>query len=284
MHVVKKRRNISRHFDETVYDFPGLGADDLFSFCYGGVTKAKSGLCRQLRADKTGRVYILEYVVSGRGHLNIGGECFQAERGDAFLIPPGVPYEYRADTDTPWEKLWIDFVGPLADTLYEAYQLRGRFYFSDCPLEKEFRALFSTLTEEEDPRPEVPELTLLRMFVVLRGWLLKHRSGEYSPEARVLRNYLNANYFRNVTGSELARLISRSEAQMQRIFRQAWSSTPYSYLQQLRNAGAKQYLENTTLPLKEIAMMLGFCDEFYFSNWFKKKNGCSPRTYRGRSR
>ncbi len=283
MHFIQKNRNTSKDFDEIVYDFPWYAGDHLFSFCYGGITKAKSASCRQISTEGGG-LYLLEYIVSGRGHLNVGNHYFSVKQGDVFLIPPGVAYEFHADADDPWEKFWIDFTGSLADTLYGAYQLRGRFYFPDCPLGKEFRALFASLTETEVSQPEAPELALLRMFVVLRGWLLKHRGEETAPDARILRDYLNANCSQNVSCAELAGLIHRSEAQMQRIFRQAWGTTPYQYLQQLRNTGAKQYLKNTNSPLKEIAAMLGFCDEFYFSNWFKKRNACSPRTYRVGSR
>ena len=38
------------------------------------------------------------------------------------------------------------------------------------------------------------------------------------------------------------------------------------------------------LPVKELAMMMGFQDEFYFSHWFKQRNGVSPSLYRDRFR
>ena len=71
---------------------------------------------------------------------------------------------------------------------------------------------------------------------------------------------------------------------MMRIFRQDWSDSPYNYLQKLRDFFSRQYLENTSCPVKELAGLMGFKDEFYFSNWFKQRNGVSPSLYRKRFR
>ena len=39
-------------------------------------------------------------------------------------------------------------------------------------------------------------------------------------------------------------------------------------------------LENTRLPVKEIAQKCDYSDQLYFSNTFRKYHGRSPREYR----
>jgi two-component system response regulator YesN len=39
---------------------------------------------------------------------------------------------------------------------------------------------------------------------------------------------------------------------------------------------------DTSLSVKEVAQKLCFSDEYYFSNIFKEKVGCSPSQYRKR--
>ena len=82
----------------------------------------------------------------------------------------------------------------------------------------------------------------------------------------------------------LASLIRKSPAQTLRIFQKDRNCSPYAYLQEQRSFLARQYLENSDYPVKILASMLGFKDEFYFSNWFKEKNGISPSAYRKRFR
>jgi len=43
---------------------------------------------------------------------------------------------------------------------------------------------------------------------------------------------------------------------------------------------AKYHLIENMLSIKEIAYRLQFADEFYFSNFFKSKEGISPREYK----
>lgn len=43
---------------------------------------------------------------------------------------------------------------------------------------------------------------------------------------------------------------------------------------------AKKEIHLTYKSIKEIARDLGFEDEFYFSRYFKKKVGVSPKTFR----
>ena len=43
---------------------------------------------------------------------------------------------------------------------------------------------------------------------------------------------------------------------------------------------AKRLLLYSRLSVKEIAARLSFSDQYYFSNYFKRKTGAAPRTYR----
>ena len=43
---------------------------------------------------------------------------------------------------------------------------------------------------------------------------------------------------------------------------------------------AKRLLLYSKLSVKEIAAQLSFSDQYYFSNYFKRKTGTSPRSFR----
>ncbi len=62
------------------------------------------------------------------------------------------------------------------------------------------------------------------------------------------------------------------------------SMSPKEYLTRQLNQEALQLVINTDLKMKEIAEQLRFANEFYFSRFFKKLNGCSPSAYRTRLR
>jgi len=59
-----------------------------------------------------------------------------------------------------------------------------------------------------------------------------------------------------------------------------FSKTPTQLINERIILEAKKLLHLTYRSIKEIASELGFADEFYFSRYFKKSVGCSPKNYR----
>lgn len=56
--------------------------------------------------------------------------------------------------------------------------------------------------------------------------------------------------------------------------------SPKAYLNRRLNQEACALLLNPDWRIKEVAVKLSFADEFYFSRFFSKMNGMSPRKYR----
>lgn len=59
-----------------------------------------------------------------------------------------------------------------------------------------------------------------------------------------------------------------------------FNKTPSQLINERNTLEAKRLLHLTYRSIKEIASELGFHDEFYFSRYFKKSVGCSPKIYR----
>lgn len=71
-----------------------------------------------------------------------------------------------------------------------------------------------------------------------------------------------------------------SYVQFLRRFKAFTGMTPMDYVTSLRLQRAKELLTGSTLPVKEIANVCGFENEYYFSNFFKKHTGRSPKAFR----
>jgi AraC-like DNA-binding protein len=59
---------------------------------------------------------------------------------------------------------------------------------------------------------------------------------------------------------------------------------PKEYLTRRLNQEAMKWLTHSNTTIKEIAATLRFTDQYYFSRFFKKVNGCTPTEYRERFR
>jgi len=71
-----------------------------------------------------------------------------------------------------------------------------------------------------------------------------------------------------------------SASQLDRLWRESLEQTPHHYWELRRRRFACEQLENSTRPIKEIALDLGFVHFSQFSNWFRKSLGWTPSHHR----
>ncbi len=83
-----------------------------------------------------------------------------------------------------------------------------------------------------------------------------------------------------LTLSQLAETGGVSPSQLVRTFRNATGVSPYRYLRNLRMENARKLLEQTDLPVIEIALSCGFGQASHFATSFRATTGFSPRAWR----
>lgn len=80
----------------------------------------------------------------------------------------------------------------------------------------------------------------------------------------------------------LARRTGVSPSHLVRVFKAHLRTSPMRYLTDMRVRQARDLLARSSLSIKEIAFMLGFRDQLYFSRVFRRRLGLSPRAFRRR--
>jgi transcriptional regulator GlxA family with amidase domain len=93
-------------------------------------------------------------------------------------------------------------------------------------------------------------------------------------------NYLNANFDKNVSLGEAARLASMTEVAFSRFFKARIGKTFVDTLIEIRLGHASRMLIDTTHTVNEIAYKCGFNNISNFNRIFKKKKDCTPKEFR----
>src|ERR1017187_6569469 len=83
--------------------------------------------------------------------------------------------------------------------------------------------------------------------------------------------------------STLSALAGVSASYFFSLFKCATGYSPNDYFIRLRVRYACELLQETDLRVKEVAAVLGYGDQFYFSRVFKSVNGVAPSYYRSRN-
>jgi AraC family transcriptional regulator len=109
--------------------------------------------------------------------------------------------------------------------------------------------------------PAPPQGLTERQVQQVRAFIREHLSEPLSLEA-------------------LAQQVGFSPSYFGRVFRQALGASPHEFVQRQRLERAQQLLEQTDLPLAQVAIACGFAHQSHLGLVFRQQVGCTPRAYR----
>lgn len=98
--------------------------------------------------------------------------------------------------------------------------------------------------------------------------------------ARMIKSRLGSDMENSTLISRIAEELHLNIRTLNRIFQEKYNMTPREYRLNCRLERARDLLCRSNLTIKEIAQKLGYCNQFYFANEFKRLVGVSPRSFR----
>ncbi|SEO90635.1 response regulator [Paenibacillus sp. OV219] len=191
-------------------------------------------------------------------------DWIQAVTG-AGRITPDMLEMWRSEYSvlcSQWSKSWLEEAsdappGPTIDE--DVFTLR---YEPDCRFSLE--QLEQALAED-----------LIRFELSLRE--LKQQTGNVIYE---IKKYVETHYQREISLQDIANHFYLSREYISRKFKQELGENLSDYIGRIRIAKAQRLLENPNMRVVQIAQMVGYQDEKYFSKVFKKLTGMTPNEYR----
>lgn len=236
--------------------------------------------------------FLFHYVIAGRGELMASDEkgknhSYVIEGNQGFLIFPGQECTYSADPRTPWEYTWLEFDGL---RVREALLLSG--------LSKAKPVYFPKNRTEGDKVKDimlyiVGHSTSSSLHLTGQAFLFLDSLVESSKNKRTaigsrLRdfyireamNFIEQNYTKDISVEDIADFCSLNRTYFGRVFKDTVGKTPQDFLIEYRMIKASNLLKMTRLPIKDIALQVGYVNQLHFSRTFKSVFTTSPREWR----
>lgn len=94
------------------------------------------------------------------------------------------------------------------------------------------------------------------------------------------KRYISMNYDRTLSLKEIASYSNINEDYLNRVFKKSTGTTVIEYLTEVRIDKAKMLLQNTNIPIIDVAEIVGISSRQYFNQIFKKVTGLTPSKYR----
>ena len=228
--------------------------------------------------------YGLLYVTQGSGVLTVGDRVFTLS-GNTFTFFDGKEgFSFNATTSLEYDILY--FNGSSAPFFYEELVKCNGLYLpslSASGLSAYLRPLFPTGTQA------LSTFSFHRLMTDFLSELVEYSSVTENTNPvpdylRQLRDYLDENFFHDISLEALERLFSVNRYRLCREFREYYRLPPLQYLHTARIAKAKELLTETPLKIHEIGYQVGYENTNQFIHHFKKITGWTPAIYRERKR
>jgi AraC-like DNA-binding protein len=225
--------------------------------------------------------YQLIYITRGKGLFSsLHIQNTEIEEGTVFLIKPGEWHTYRPDESTGWECYWVGFSGAVTESMQNMNSIIRIGY------DEEMVGLYRKMLEvSNSERPGYQQLLsgiLVHLLAYLfyrekdRTWRHKEVQGKIEKARLIIREKINS----PISPEEIAASLNMSYTWFRRMFRQYTGLAPAQYITQLKIQKARELLSVTSMPIKEIALELGYESIDYFSTLFKKQTGATPGQFR----
>lgn len=216
--------------------------------------------------------HILLLVLDGGFFVKSEEGEFQVERLQAFHFHRGVTYERR-------------ITAPMAMIVFR--------YRSDAPLFESSHLVFKDTARVSSTATLFSSCENLADAWKIRAHLLSDLANQYAIEqsqgdlhpvrdARILKaeQILHGGMDIAPSIAALAGECGLSHAQFIRLFKENLGQTPSDYIASQKLERAMELLSQTDLSVKRISEICGFENQYYFSNFFKRRVGCAPSIYR----
>jgi len=106
------------------------------------------------------------------------------------------------------------------------------------------------------------------------------RGGLAPWQAKRLRSHIEDKLDSRIRATDLADLVQLSGSHFFRAFRKTFGAAPLSYIKKRRIRRAQQLMLTSRLPLSQVALECGMCDQAHLSRTFRRMVGTNPNAWR----
>ena len=240
------------------------------------------------------------YVKSGFLTVSISGENYIGKPGDAFVVSPGNLHFMGSQTGNvdyftflfPLKYISFRTDDILDDKLLEL--LNSGHLMISPEIEDTVKEQCEQLVEiygakKEESQSKITaqiktKIILLQFILKLwkKGFIVENDTSGKNTVEKEMVSYIQQNFTGKILLKEFGKQFHLSEKYISRYFKEHFHITISQYVTYLRLEHAKQLLQDTDIPVTEVAMQSGYQNVSYFIRSFKKTYGMSPLKYRNK--
>lgn len=240
------------------------------------------------------------YVKSGFLTVSISGENYIGTPGDAFVVSPGNLHfmgSQAGEVDYFTFLFPLEYISFCTDDMLDDklltplknghLMIRPRIKDAAKELCEQLAEIYMAKNDEKKLEIAVQiktKIILLQFILELwkRGFIVENDTSGKNTVEKEMVSYIQQNFTGKILLKEFGEQFHLSEKYISRYFKEHFHITISQYVTYLRLEHAKHLLQDTNIPVTEVAMQSGYQNVSYFIRSFKKMYGMSPLKYRNK--
>ena len=223
----------------------------------------------------------IQFMMSGSVYLSYDGRRHDLDGPWVWCAWPGPHTVFHvAKGQSHWDHRYIAFRG----SKVEVWLADGLLPDSPVPvgrlaaLSQDFDRIITFARRSDSLGRNIAEQLTDAMLMILKdGGYGPHESDNFLA---TVDEWLFQNRFGRPDYESLASQLGMGESTLRRKFRQNAGQSLHARFLAIRIEAARALISDRSIPIKEIAHMLGFNDVYYFSKQFRKLVGVPPAAFR----
>ena len=230
----------------------------------------------------------LFYVIDGEGRFLIENQTYSVSANDLVIVNPNIPHTEVSFNASPLkyivlgiEGLELTSMSPEDNTNFCIINLKS---IKDIILHH-LQNMLSEI-EHKDTGYDVVCQDLMEIIIVLLGrqtnfsTMLTPIPKKTNALCSSTKRYIDTHYQDKLTLEQLADISHVNKYYLAHAFTKEYGISPINYLISKRISEAEHLLKTTDFSLSLISNTTGFSSSSYFTQIFKKQNGCTPSEFR----
>lgn len=227
------------------------------------------------------------FVVHGAVNSAVGNETFSMGDEEGMVVTPDIIRD-RSSGGKAAGYIVVNFINHELDLS----AIENRVHSLPEDLRPDLHALLREIRSPGTPNSHFLTTSLLvRLLIgIRRDYENSPESGGRAPSSLNARNradlvqrleiFMQRNLHRPLTRDDMAEAVHLSAPHVARVFRQSTGISLGSRLTELRMEMASRLLLESTIPITQIALEVGFRSFSHFTQTFRRKHGASPSDFR----
>lgn len=236
------------------------------------------------------------FISAGSSRVLLDEGAFDINAGEFYLTLPGIHHRQEIRAGYVEFSLNCEFT-PLNESSAETRHILNVLEHAECRPYKDIAGaggLFRQVLKEAYFQNtgfynNISALTLMLVSAAARaigglsqaGYAVPLKQKKDGYRFIQIQDYIRSNIYLPISTADIARYMFLGEKQVARIVSEASGMTTKELIQDLKFRKAKDLLiERPDLTVRQISEMMGFSSEYYFNQFFKRKEGFPPGVFR----